>query len=80
MAQGTIELMEEPQVKTVEVTLEVGDTCDHCGPGVEALVAVMLRSGKLAFCRHHYNRYAAALAPLILGFVEKVIEHTKPVG
>lgn len=54
----------------VPVTLEPNDTCDKCGPGVEALVAVMLKSGKLTFCRHCYRQREAALAPMILGSTE----------
>ena len=80
MASLTIEPQAEPQVTPVMVDLEVGDTCDKCGPGVEALVAVQLSTGKLAFCRHCYTRFEVALAPLILGLFEKLIEHAKPVG
>jgi hypothetical protein len=51
----------------VPVVLLPDDTCDRCGPATAALVAVILRAGKLTFCQHHYSRYEAALAPLILG-------------
>jgi hypothetical protein len=56
--------------KPVPVALLPDDTCDRCGPGTVALVAVMLRSGKLTFCEHHYGRYKKALASLVLGVTQ----------
>lgn len=73
MASLTIEPQAEPQVEPVIVGLEANDTCDKCGPGVKALVAVQLRTGKLVFCKHCYTRFEAALAPLILGMFEKLV-------
>lgn len=66
MASCTIEPQAAPQV-TEPVKLEPGDTCDRCGPFVAALVAVQLSTGKLTFCRHCYDGFEAALAPLVLG-------------
>jgi hypothetical protein len=56
--------------KPVPVALLPDDTCDRCGSATAALVAVMLRTGKLTFCQHHYNRHKKALAPLILGVTQ----------
>jgi ArsR family metal-binding transcriptional regulator len=53
--------------KPVPVALLPDDTCDRCGPATRATVAVMLRAGKLTFCKHHYSRFEASLAPLVLG-------------
>lgn len=40
------------------------DRCDRCG--AQALVRVVLPSGELLFCRHHYTRHAAALRPMAI--------------
>ena len=46
----------EPAVLVAE------DRCDRCG--AQALVRVVLPSGELLFCRHHYGKHATALRPM----------------
>lgn len=36
-------------------------TCDKCGPAVAAAFLVKLVDGELAFCGHHFHKYAEAL-------------------
>ena len=48
---------------TIETAALVAeDRCDRCN--AQALVRVVLPSGELLFCRHHYTKHAAALQPM----------------
>lgn len=38
---------------------ETLETCDGCGPGVNALWLVLTRSGILTLCGAHYRRFRA---------------------
>jgi 4-hydroxyphenylpyruvate dioxygenase-like putative hemolysin len=45
---------------TIEpAALVAEDRCDRCG--AQALVRVVLPSGELLFCRHHYAKHATTL-------------------
>ena len=42
--------------------LRAEDRCDRCG--AQALVRVVLPSGELLFCGHHFTKHAGQLLPL----------------
>jgi hypothetical protein len=46
------------------------DTCDRCGPSVQAHVATLIRGTWLLFCAHHYAQHETALAVV----TEKVVD------
>lgn len=67
MAVSTV-VGNEAQVATKAYTLNTTHRCDRCG--AQAYVEVFLKSGTagkrdLLFCGHHYDRVAAAIAPIM---------------
>ena len=55
---------------TTETTsLRVADRCDRCG--AQAFVGVLLASGSLLFCGHHYAKHEDDLTPIAIAVVDE---------
>lgn len=46
------------------VPLKVSDRCDRCG--AQAFASVVLKTGDLLFCGHHFSRYEVSLVSVAL--------------
>jgi hypothetical protein len=65
--------MTAPNTESPELTGT--DRCDRCG--AQALVRVVLTSGELLFCGHHYREYGSTLRDVAIDVIDET-ERLRP--
>jgi hypothetical protein len=59
----------KPEIEDTDYQLTAQDRCDVCQ--AQAYVHVVLESGDLLFCLHHFNEYKDVLEPIALKIIDE---------
>ena len=62
----------EAEIQITEKVLNANDRCDQCGS--QAYFAVLLETGELYFCRHHYLKNESVLVELATDIIDQSAE------
>lgn len=62
--------------ESVTRLLKVSDRCDACG--AQAFFLVELKTGELAFCRHHFSKHESSLLEIAIDVYDESDVLTEP--